>query len=232
MVYFDKSVQFPFNSLWPEGIINKVVSPVINEFNKLEFGVHFTILGYDLVDKPKSDSYIFYRYHENSACYESVTNIKVRMGLWENATIDGMQDTLKHEIIHGLGFGHKRQIIERFLAFDKGELNKDDIHGIATVYQQSATACTIFDQIDNDMSKYDERQAFLLRKKDRKLCYQSPIDITGYSEFNINESPTKFKLIYLFKKGDKFFYSKSKEKTIDIKPVDDIYSINGINWEG
>lgn len=226
MVYFDKSQSL----VQPTDIINQVVSPTLNEFNKLEFGIHFTILGWDVTDNPEADDYIFYKYHGQSACYEAITNIKLVLGLWENATIEGRIDTLKHEILHGLGFGHKRQIIQRFLKYEQGELNKDDIHGISTIYTFRESKHCINGRLENKMKEFDDRQVFLRNKKNEKLCYQSPIDSTGYYEFNINEPVKNFDFLYLFKKGNKLFYSKDQDSKLNIKPIDDIYKIKGIDW--
>lgn len=139
-----------------------------------------------------------------------------------------MQDTLKHEIIHGLGFGHKKQLVDTSMPYDRGELNKDDIHGINTIYGNVVDR-KLISYIFNDMSEYDDRQVFLVRNK--KLLYQSPIDINGYYEFNLSNEKKDFTELFLFRKGANYFYSKDKTQSLDIKPTDSIYSIRGIDWE-
>lgn len=228
-ILFDKNIPDAADTC--AGIIDNVVYPVFLKFNDLNLDMFFTITNWDIVEKPSSaKGVIAYQYHGQSKAYMKQSSPRIIMGYWEDADYSGRQHTLLHEMIHALGFGHKGTIIDNHRpAYDIGELNKDDIHGLYTVYDIDAKYRRQ-GTIGLDTSTFKDRQAFLIDKTGR-LKYQSPIDKNGHFEFRSNSKLSDKKILYILTSDwgthTKMYYSFDGE---ELNPIDSYMEIPGIKF--
>ncbi|TVL99129.1 MAG: hypothetical protein CV087_19090 [Candidatus Brocadia sp. WS118] len=188
-IYFNRSIPFPVDGISLQDILDKIVKPVFDSFNKLNFGITFVIDGWSYTDNIDTSMFpkqsIVYQYHLGSMAL-SHKAILLQMNLQENADTEGRINTLQHEIIHALGFHHKKGILKDYtpLYDSVEELNDDDIHGIDVIYNHP-TEQIIKGSLAPEMN-IREAEAYIVSPK-KRLKYQSPVDPAGYFEFRLRK---------------------------------------------
>lgn len=230
-----------------EDYVGLVVQSAIEDFNNLGYDISFSISGVEITDKPgfhETGTIVYEPNHRSMGYANNSGGLKIWMNMADKAAIDGSRATLLHEILHNIGFRHKRDgIIKHHRpAYDLSiTLDRDDIHGIDVVYKYPSKY--IISGILQDRNDYACSEVYLVNDKGR-LKYQSPVDSLGYFEFRLRDKfdGDRFSLFVLALDEDGLYYFRKtgryafkKKVVIDIKKltgtVDDLNKIKGVSLE-
>lgn len=216
-------------SLFTKDDLCQMIQASMNVFNESDFGLKFIFkehrttsfdnLAFDMSDKI-SAIVIYWNAPDWSGLSApfSQTQMGMKISVGENVADAGIDGIIKHEMEHVLGFNHKESLFTEYLDWRNadfvgklekpGGLSLDTLHGLDTVYNIYSDY-TIRGRV-RGFDKRKNAQAYLIdcdNWDSKKPLYQSPVDISGYYEFRLRHSLSRWKLLLLAYNDSRFYFN-------------------------